>query len=394
MGDQAAPAVRRERERRRLPPAPVVREDARAQGAQGLQRAVGNRAVARLLRAPRAELAREISIGAETVTHGSRRVQELFVDAIVPLLERGGYKAYGVRAQLIRFVRIGGTRPAGPPYADLAEFQDEFMSWLGAQNRPVRGGGTTPALKPFSVQAMSRPRWSEGMRRLKGAQAGDDIRHGVRNDTLKKALDVEFAKVPQDARKAHFTAMAHSLGVALRPNAALDQIVEAIYKKLYLHPDNLFAGPGSMNRLIGLSADPVRRLGEGMVADGDVEIEVDKVYEEVMDCVSGAAARAVPDHGERAKLLAGVASTVLEAVKSLAADGGGKVPSEEAGDLVIDIGLNFGFDLIDGRVPEDVDVKDRQARLLKCEEALQRLVAGGGAHGDLLPILKLFLGLA
>jgi hypothetical protein len=379
-------AIRREREVGRAPVAPAERAE---MGLSGLQRSAGNRAVARLLSMSRVSLAREVTIGAERVTHGSRRVGELFDAVIVPELERTGHKTYGVKAQLVKFVRLGGPAPGAPPYADMRVFGQKFMSWLAEQQRPVRGGGTSPVLKPFSVMGMSRPNWSEGLRALKGVQPGDDLRHVVRNATLKTALSVEFDRLLPDTRKPHFTAMAHELGVTLRPNMPLDRVVEAIYKKLYLNPENLFAGPAPMNRLIGFAATPVRDFGEKLVDMGDEAIKIAEVYGQVMALIAEAA-KIISDADERVRLVSQVERTIKEAIDSLAEDGSGEAPAEEAGDLVADIGLNFGFDLIAGRTPKDSgDIKARQERLLASETDLDAFIRDGS--GDLLAILRRFL---
>jgi hypothetical protein len=358
-------------------------------GVGSLQRSAGNRAVARLLSMSRVSLAREITIGAERVTHGSRRVGELFDAVIVPELERTGHKTYGVKAQLVKFVRLGGPAPGAPPYGDMGVFGQKFMLWLAEQQRPVRGGGTSPVLKPFSVMGMSRPRWSEGLRALKGVQPGDDLRHVVRNAKLKEALSAEFDRLSPDARKPRFTTMARELGVAWRPNMPLDRVVEAIYKKLYLNPENLFAGPGPINRLIGFAASPVRDFGEQLVAMGDQEIKIAEVYGQVMALIVEAA-KIISDAGKRVQLVSQVEGTIKEAIDSLAEDGSGEAPAEEAGELVADIGLNFGFDLIAGRTPKDSDdIKARQERLLASETALEAFTRDG--RGDLLVILRRFL---
>ena len=66
-----------------------------------------------------------------------------------------------------------------------------------------------------------------------------------------------------------------------------------------------------------------------------------------------------------------------------------------AGDLVTDIGLGFGFDLIDGRVGADlVGIAARQARLLWSERQLDAFIASGGTQGNLTYALQVFLGLA
>jgi hypothetical protein len=62
--------------------------------------------------------------------------------------------------------------------------------------------------------------------------------------------------------------------------------------------------------------------------------------------------------------------------------------------MVVDIGLGLGFDLVDGRVPEDTaDYAERQKNLLQVETELDAFIRSGG-DGSLTNIFKMFLGLA
>lgn len=356
-----------------------------------LQRAAGNRAVARLLGAPRASVARAIKIDDETFTHGSRKVVTLFNDVVRPELESKGYKARGVKARLVEFVKTSNAT-----YRDRAEFLGAFMPWLQTQTRRVRGDKTTPVLKQFSVMGMSRPAWPEALKTLKGVEAGDNVRHVVRNATLKRALDVEFDRVPEQHRKAHFAAIAGGLGVQLAPTAATNEILEGIYKMLYLNPENLFAGEGPMNQVIGFSADPVRAIGEELIGLGeDATVNITDVYVHVMKAIYAAADKVRADPNYMEYLLTQINGTVQEAIGSLRVDESLIVPAEDAGELVADIGLGFGFDLIEGRVSEDIDdIAKRQGRLLWSERELGRFIDSKGTSGNLLDILKVFMGLA
>lgn len=340
----------------------------------------------------RATVARAITIGGERYTHGSRRVMALFSDVVAPALESHGYKARGIKARLVSFIR--DTNGA---YASNGAFLGAFLPWLATQTRAVRGGKTTPVLKPFSVIGMSRPAWPDPLRVTKGALAGDNVRHVVRNATLKRALDVEWNRLADGARKDRFTEIATGLGVAVGPHDAIDAIVSAIYRTVYLNPENLFAGDGPINQIIGFAADPVRQIGEDLFAHGDGEVDILDVYMKVMAAVHAASDHVAADWAYKKYVVFQIDDTVKEAIGSLCEDPSvnRSVSAEAAGELVTDIGLGFGFDLIDGRVAEDTDnIARRQGRLLWSERALDTFMSSGGATGNLLDILKIFMGSA
>ena len=360
--------------------------------ARAIAQAAGTPAVHSPLGAPRASVARAINIGGQNITHGSRTgVGNLFNQVVLPELEKEGYKPYGVKTRLVEFVRINGAT-YGATYKDDAAFLAAFGKWLAGQTRTVRGG-TTPVLKKFDVKKMSRPAWPEALKTLKGVQAGDNVRHVVRNATLKQALAAAFNLVPPDARKTYFTKIAVALDIGLGQNATLDEIVKRIYNALYLNVDNLFSGEGSMNQVIGFSADPVRLYGEHLIQRGEEEIDILAVYKDVKDLIGAAAKKVKADPAHKQNLLVAIDSTVTEAIMSLMEGGGTTVAAEVAGELVADIGLGFGFDLIEGRVPEDIDdIGKRQGRLLWSERELGAFIKSGGTSGNLLDILKVFMG--
>lgn len=105
------------------------------------------------------------------------------------------------------------------------------------------------------------------------------------------------------------------------------------------------------------------------------------------------------DSGYKQFIVSNIQTIVQDALRSLIEPNEDKegeerlmVPAEVAGDLVEDMGLNFGFDLIDGRRDEDRDdIGERQARLIKVEQALQKFNANKGQDQDLTAIFKAFL---
>jgi hypothetical protein len=336
-------------------------------------------------------VARAITVAGNPYTHGSRRVVDLFRDVVAPELERHNYKSRGVKTRLVDFIR---TTDAA--YADNGQFLTAFFPWLAQQTRRVRGGNTVPVLRQFSVLGMSRPAWPEALRTSKGVEAGDNLRHVVRNATLKRALDAEWNRVRDVDRRGHFGVIAHGLGIPVGPFDSADTIVAAIYRTVYLNPANLFAGGGTVNQVIGFAADPVRAIGEELLGMGDAEVSITDVYVRVMQAIYGAANKLRADEGYMQWVLNEINTTVQEAIGSLQRTADSQlVAAEEAGELVADIGLGFGFDLIDGRVPEDAEnIARRQGRLLWSETALTTSASNGGSGVDLLTILRVFMGQA
>jgi hypothetical protein len=315
---------------------------------------------------------------------------DLFQETVVPLLEMNGFKTYGVKSRLVEFIRTTNAI-----YANDQQFLDAFMPWLQLQTRNVRGGKTTPVLKPFSVMGMSRPAWPEALKQLKGVIAGDNVRHVVRNATLKRALDVAWDRAGM-SRKAVFTQLATDLQIPVAASATDGDIAKQIYNTLYLHPDNLFAGDGPRNQIIGFAADPVRAIGEDLLGqDGDVDIV--QVYTAVMKAIHtvGNSEKIKVEDGYRQFILHEIDDIVREAIGALRPnEQTTMVPAEQAGELVADIGLGFGFDLIDGRVADDVEgIAVRQGRLFWAEKALGAYIDSGG-QGDLTFAFKVFLGQA
>ncbi|HEV7941677.1 MAG TPA: hypothetical protein VGP17_02605 [Solirubrobacteraceae bacterium] len=354
-----------------------------------LQRAAGNRALAQLLGPPRLSLARNIIFEGKPITPYSRDVVSLFATYVAPELESEKLKARGIKTRLVKFIRDGHDSPY-----DRATFAKAFMSWLGTQTRKVKGGGEVPVLREFEVMKMGRPSWPAELKVSKGVAAGDNLRHVVRNATLKRALDIEVKKVKAADAKEHFREIAEHLGINPKESDTVDQIVGAIYKLVYLNPKNLFAGEGTTNQVIGFSADTVRQYGEELVESEDDLILARRVIDEVVGRVEGAAKRVrAGSDTHKQQVVEGIAETVGQAIQSIA-DKDGMVLSKNAGDMVVDIGLGLGFDLVDGRVPEDTaDYAERQKNLLQVETELDAFIRSGG-DGSLTNIFKMFLGLA
>lgn len=147
---------------------------------------------------PTPTVQRVIKIGDETITHGSRRINALHSEVVVPYLEHNEFKSYGIKSQLVAYVREHDL-----VFSGTSDFLIAFMAWLAGRERKTKGDKTTPVLKKFSVTGLSRPKWSGDLKTKLGFGAGDNIRHVIRNASLKRALEVEYGKYKDDpsARK-------------------------------------------------------------------------------------------------------------------------------------------------------------------------------------------------
>lgn len=139
----------------------------------------------------------------------------------------------------------------------------------------------------------------------------------------------------------------------------------------------------------------MRLVGEDLLTAEDEPVELTEVHKRVIDAICAAADKVAPEPADKQRVLRQISETVEQAIQSLQTGAGAKVPAQDAGELVIDIGLGFGFDLIDGRVEADrANIPGRQARMLWSERALERFIATAGKDGRLTDIYRVFVGLA
>jgi hypothetical protein len=333
-------------------------------------------------------------IGDETYTHGSKKMNSLFLDVVAPQLSELGYKLYGLKSQLVTFVRDFDTESESP---DI--FVQKFIEWVSTQVRKTKGEKTTAVLKKFTVERMSRPKWPEEYAALLGVQLGDNIRHVVRNATLKRALqaqDKALANKSMQQKTVAFGTIASQIGIEINEHSNLETIVRAIYEKAYLNRHNLFSGDGPTNQIIGLASDGIKNLGHELLAAGDGSdlVSLSAVEKAVFELVfqSSHMVRAEPNY--KLFVTHELTNVIRSAFQSLYELYGESpvIPRDAVGDLVEDIGLNFGFDLIDGRVDEDmVDISERQKNLIEVEMALNEFIASEGTEGSLGDILYRFL---
>jgi len=366
--------------------APPARQRASSTIARDLARppdaldALLQRAVAARNAQPTLARGKKITVKKRSYSPYSKQTStHLYKSAVVPVLERYDFKAYGMKTALRAYIR----RKDGRVYRTERKFGRKFVRWAERKGK----------VKPFDPRKMSRPKWTEEIKKSKGLKSGDHVRHVVRNATLKYALAVEWERLKDTplAREIRFEEIARTIGVDTGSRDLSSELVERIYRKAYLNAENLFAGEGTFNTVIGFSADNVCRYGETLLNRDTVNVAI--VRDNVIGYVKGAAAQARGSKKHAAEVYKRIAEVVGGAIKSLDTSGKGVASGEEAGELVIDIGLGLGFDFIDGRVKDDQDdIAERQRRLLWSEIALGRYTRSDGTEGDLRQILGVFMG--
>lgn len=340
-----------------------------------------------------------IIINGQAYTHGSKKwVDHLFETVVAPNLEQSGYKVYGAKSALVRFIRQFRDIIPQKTYLNTGAFWKEFFPWLMQQERKVRGNKTTKTIKPFNIDKMSRPAWPKDYKEKLGTIVGDNIRHVIRNATLKRALKVDFDLKKSgsvSALRQHLFNYAEMLQIPVSESATVDVLMKLVYKKLYLNIDNLFSGVGSVNQVIGFASDPVREWGEDLVASGDELMDIRVAFGHVFGILDMTLGKIRKSNLQEAQhFVKELITSLINVAESIKDEFGGTydVPAEVLGDIISNIGLNFGFDLVDGRVDNDQqNISERQNRLLQVEVELQEYISSNGQKGELAAIMKKFL---
>lgn len=278
-----------------------------------------------------------------------------------------------------------------------------------------------------TLTSLSRPAWPVEYKELLKFQGGDNIRHVVRNATLKRALldDYEdtkllfedaFDDMMDDTERAlkieeelcdRYGKMAARLGVKVTAKGSSERIVQDIYQALYLNLGNLFAGVGGDNQLIGFAADPVEQYGRALQAKGYEEVSITAVYDEMLRLIynsykavvgrartSGTLDKLNELMDSIKDLLAARRKQWLEEVKGDMDEEDPTAPAALLAEDPIDFGANFGFDLLDERsgVGGAKNAQYRNEILIGVETALSGEVLPG--TDDLADILARFMELA
>ena len=298
-------------------------------------------------------------------------------------------------------------------YSTILDFQNAFIKKIADQfkseNDLAEAEKGLPAKNRTkrSVRRfyMARPPWPKEYREQLGARPGDDIRHVVRNATIKRALDyeAEFLRTAgwdESRLLGYYQAMAKAVDAPLKDHS-LEEI-KAIYHRVYLHLGNLFPGPGAVNQAIGFSSDPITKYGEHLKGQGDTLVReqevVHTIWSEINSRVKANKTKASKmDPITATRFLKGLdhyqgnLKTFLQNqsalwIHSYGIEKGGQfwVKADEIAQDVIDIGDNFGFDLILAS-NDNPKVRERHAALIQIEIALQnkKFIPGTGGLGNI-----------
>lgn len=221
---------------------------------------------------------------------------------------------------------------------------------------------------------LNRPAWTEDHKEM--SESGQDIRHIVRNATIKNAIYEEYQFQKQNGNEAVFNQIAKILGVDKGDHPWI--AMKNIYNKAYLNQLNLFSGGGGVNRVIGLTADSLidfgNRVAKSKIMDENTITEIylhtDKLIQNQITATSEQGNKLVKG---KEKFQEGM-EEFYEIITNYLDDLYGEWLAEfndEEDDLelmisgeIIDIGLNFGFDLPDESNPEQIKM------LIKVEESL------------------------
>jgi len=271
-------------------------------------------------------------------------------------------------------------------FLKLAETEVQRVQEARARKEKVRGW--TRPLK------MGRPAWPEAYRNA--VQKGEDIRHIVRNATLKNAIEAERdyqASIGEPQALDVMTKIAQTMGIQEDFTHSAEATM-AIYRNAYLNLGNLFPGPGAINRVIGLTADDISKIGLGLMQSAEFAEpgKISEVFDEVAlkvatvgDQMDRQAEKMAP---ETAKVFLGgfedffdniedyLIDREHELVKAASAGPGSSgeemmdedsaewagVTEAEIGRELVDIGANFGFD-----IPPESLGNDTMAALVRSE---------------------------
>lgn len=264
------------------------------------------------------------------------------------------------------------------------------------------------SVRPFK---MNRPAWPKDYRGTLGAKPGDDIRHVVRNATLKNAIEGErfalsLAGKSNEEMTAYFRDMAKYLGVA--ENAAADHYLEymkAVYNRAYLNLGNLFPGPGGVNQAIGFTADPLATLAEQLqnqLVPVDIATVIGQIKKEFDSKINQIKNKSVKMPTHYIDEFQRYTQTIYSFLQNLQAywidnyaldDPQYQTPHAYSFSLardVYDISDNLGMDLIDAVGTQDQ--KERHKVLIETETALRGFYTRG--DHSLTKILYKFLSIA
>jgi len=291
---------------------------------------------------------------------------------------------------------------------------------VAREKEELKRQGLKPNVRGWTRrQKLNRPAWPQSYKDQ--SRPGHDIRHIVRNATLKNAIEREYAFQRQGGGEIQAFNVMRDLGRQIgisEFHVHSSEWMAAIYNKAYLNPGNLFPGAGAINRVIGLTADNILAIGQRLVASQDFanEATISGPLTEVFNIVSSSREQMLRQAqkmspGQATNFLAGfndftnsinayLKNMEIELTASssdanaIASEGGTAevwertvgVPVALIGRELIDIAANFGFDL-----PDQALESPQMEALIETETALSNYQ--GGNPQVLGEILKRFINM-
>ena len=288
-----------------------------------------------------------ISISGETYAParraGSPQARLQLWGMVEQVLGQRYLSTHGCKGKFMNWVKEPGDYPNLPTAAE--SFVDEAVAQGWA--------------KPFKL---NRPKWPDDI--SEQSERGEDIRHIVRNATIKKSLQNELDS-QTDADMAHdmMNMLARDIGINDQVGKAPHLIMKAIYNKCYLNRGNLWSGPGAVNRAIGLMADPLMALGNAYREEPAIQItsqDVRQYFEEIWNTAKAKLAIVIKN-GKRlnpqtqATFFQGFdhwsktfSDYLLQAQAQLIQNADeGMVSAYQIGTQLFEVGANLGFDTPD-----------------------------------------------
>ena len=319
-----------------------------------------------------------LTIDGERIRPYGKNGKELWNDVKTEMI-RNRLSPFGAKKEFIRLVKEDDSVKTKAAFiGDFIASAREEVARVEYEKKTIkdkkdRKKGWT---RPLNLK---RPSWTK--KHKEAVESGEDIRHVVRNFNIRKALQAEFdvqIKKGQDAALEHFQSIASALDIESESRTAWE-LLDQTYKAAYLNPGNLFPGPGAINRIIGLTADPIEDRGKAMAKsdEGVSAAEIEAVFDWVAIMISEKTdqteGRIIKALGERTirpetantflegmeefydnitDYLLDLEENYLDRAREAEAGKGPGVLASEIGQELIFIGSNFGFDLPIGQIEE------------------------------------------
>jgi hypothetical protein len=330
----------------------------------------------------------DIHIGEDHWRSRASAVRDIFSRIVAPHLNDNGLRSYGMKTALDRYLKFLGESSAEADRGGTVVFSTQETFLTGFLNfleifYPHR-------LAFINIPNLNRPAWPDGLREELGHVEGNNIRHVIRNATLLRALDAAFNNFELEGRETFFNNLAEAIGIAR--GDTLDTTIKNIYHALYLNPGNLFSGPAFENQLIGLSADDVAAatntiidtaINTGELMEGGW-IETRHVYDHIVDNILKRNFNFIQVEDTEDFYV-----ELGNGLRSYLHSFGDHINIDRLGNILIELGQNFGFDLPYAESPIRVPI------LIQAEIALQDFIENPRTQtpDSLMRVFQDFMGL-